>query len=228
MAAPLRDTHRHRGRRGVSVIRNALRLPRAELNGLPGHPEYAWSGRPSAPHSSTAQSSANLWRSMTEVRVRFLLQAAAATATAAATAAICQVRRMLPPLHCAEPFTLEAMDVPVGTSGMRAVEQTCAQAVHRTGGVATSRPARQPHGDPHRGPSRVTLYWCVGRPISFVVPSSTSSLVRQFEAARTHGKTWVVEDVEHHVHIVAPGSVRYIRIEQAEATPGRLQSGRAV
>ena len=81
--------------------------------------------------------------------------------------------------------------------------------------MPTSRSAAPPAGPPHGGPSRVTVQWIAGGVVSFVAASSTSSVLRQFEAARAHGKTWVVEDLAHRVHIVMPDAVGYISIEPA-------------
>ena len=81
----------------------------------------------------------------------------------------------------------------------------------------TPRPSSQ-----HRGPSRVTVEWLAGGRSIFVVTSGTSSLVQQFDAARDHDKTWVLETVNHRVHVIDPAAVRQVVIERAPARVGRL------
>ena len=72
-----------------------------------------------------------------------------------------------------------------------------------------SAPGRKPL---HGGPSQVRIEWFGGGFIEIEVASSAASLVQQFEAARKHSKSWVMEDVEHRVHVIEPGLVRYVRV----------------
>ena len=81
--------------------------------------------------------------------------------------------------------------------------------------------ARTPHpSSQHRGPSRVTVEWLGGGRTILVVTSGTSSLVQQFDAARDHDKTWVLETVNHRVHVIDPAAVRQVVIARAPTRSG--------
>ena len=76
-------------------------------------------------------------------------------------------------------------------------------------------PTRTRPAASHDGPSTILVEWFGGGTLTCQVASSTPSLVRQFEAARRHRKTWVLEDADHRVHIIDPAAVRYVRLETA-------------
>lgn len=79
----------------------------------------------------------------------------------------------------------------------------------------------------HGGPSRVLVEWCGGGTLTCQVASSTRSVIQQFEAARRHGKTWVLEDSDHRVHIIDPTAVRYVRLETAAGEGSNAADGAA-